>query len=167
MLMLVCGYLVAEGQTYLRVIKGNKATQIYPRTELRYRTSEHRMQRASLLAMRDSLLFFDNGDTVILKNLRKISIPNYRDGFQPFQKAAYIAAFGLIPLSMLNQTILGNGYRIHTALITTSATAFIAGSTFWYLRTKRIRISKNTVLTILEQDFNHLGPGAEKQKKEN
>ena len=163
---LVCIFCcTVQAQTYLRIIKGHSSTEIYTHSDLRYKTKGHKAKRSELIAMRDSLLFFANGDTVMLTDLKRVTVKDHRELFRPFQKTAFAAAALLASLTVVNSWILGQEIKVTPGLVAVTGSCLAAGGVFYLLRDKRIRITRNTSLVVIVQDFQRLNPDPKPEKE--
>ena len=160
---LILGHHNACTQTYLRIVKTGglrpRSTEIYPHTQLRYRERGEKWKTGELIGMRDSALYFAN-DTVLFADLRRIHIPGYRSSLRVLRNYAFYAGFGLLTLALVNQAINGRELIVHRPIAIASGAALGAGAIFHLLTTKRIRVRSKTVLQVITQDFEHLGPGS-------
>lgn len=138
--------------TYFSVFGKEKNFQFFNNNEFSYRLKGELLYRTHKLTnMQDSFLVFDNEEIVKLSQIRSIRIKGIK-----LHKWFYAAGLWFTGLDIAHNLVVSETPIIKGRALMISGIIIGAGTILKYFQDKHVRITKNTVLRIIDSDFQDL-----------
>jgi len=149
-------------QTYLRITYTHfGVTRIYnvPNYDvMEYKLKgESRFHKNKIFNMKDSSILFENYTEIKLNQLKALRIKKHNHLVSTFQNLFLLGGVGFVTLNTINNLITDTSPVFNEKAAYISAALLATSLLIREMNIKRIRITKNKALKILNIDFQHLG----------
>jgi hypothetical protein len=145
-------------QTSLKIIKSKfgkvKQIEIFVNENLEYKLKkEIRYRKNKIVALNDTMIVFDNDSIMPLSRIKLVKIRDHRHLLNLFGGAFKTAGVMFLGLNTINNAINNRSPVIDNKAVGISAALFGTGMIMKYFSAKRIRITKNTIMKVVEINY--------------
>ena len=145
----------------LRVIytrfSATKSFEVFKFEVLEYKLKgESRFRKDKIINMRDSSILFENYEEIKLSQIKALRLKKHNHLVGTFQGFFLGLGVGFIGLNTINNLITDTSPVLNEKAVYISAALIAAGLLIREINIKRIRVTKNKDLKILNIDFQHM-----------
>ncbi len=124
---------------------------IYRETVIKYKLKgSHRIQRDSLVDMKDSILFLNDGSTIRINEIKFIVVDRSYFWLKLLRRVLTTAGIGFIALDAFNNAINSESPVFKERVLVIGGSLFVAGQLLKATEKKRIRPGRNRRLHVID-----------------
>jgi hypothetical protein len=152
----------SKAQSFLRVIQpmpaSNKTYELYVSDAIEYKLKgEHKFKRDRILNINDSLLLLEKDSIIKIAQIKAFRFRRSDHLLGTLNAVCFIGGAGYMGLNVINNGLLNNTLALDKRALYIGAGFITAGIILTLVRTKHVRIRKNTSLKVLPVSNKDLG----------
>lgn len=134
-----------------------KKIQLFNNSYLEYKLKgQHKYHIDKMVNINDSMIVFKNDSTIFISQIKVIKLRNARVLAKLFRSFFFIGGSGFIILDTFNNIINSQAKIVDERALIASASLISAGLIVKQLAIKRVHVSKNKSLRVLDINFQNL-----------